>query len=431
MVRTGVLGLCLLALSNAGLGAADAKPSEELDKKARELVRKLGDPAFRKREAAAKELLAMGSNSLPALEASLHDPDAEIRERCQQLLPLAYEADMRWKIIQFGEDKLGQKNISLPGWKKFSQMAGTDEKARKFFTDMITSNVGLLQHVESDPKKAAQMYMSRCSDFGNQQANMVFVNINGIVQRQYQQPPQPKLHEFAALLLVNSEPKVEDAVNNGGGNNYYSNVGYLLYQPYIRTFLNDEKDGAIFKKVFMGWLDAQIEPYLTPSKSPNRMMSNNLTYAMQAIQNNDLKEAVGFVEKVVGLKELQGYWRGQAICTLAKFSEPKHIKLLEPLLKDETVITTINFGGVNNKPITVQVRDVALGITIHLKGEKPASFDFDGMKEGRYGNMGNNVFYPYAFGFEDDTNRKSTFKKWDEFVAKKAKEGEKKSEQKK
>ena len=91
MVRFNVLGLGLFVLSVAAPhSAGDSKrDSDDIEKKAQELVRKLGDPVFRTREAAARDLLGMGALSRNALEAALTNPDTEIRDALHRPIPIS------------------------------------------------------------------------------------------------------------------------------------------------------------------------------------------------------------------------------------------------------------------------------------------------------------------------------------------------------
>jgi len=51
-----------------------------------QLIRELGDGSFRKREAASKELIAIGEPALPALKTAAFDADAEIRRRAKGII---------------------------------------------------------------------------------------------------------------------------------------------------------------------------------------------------------------------------------------------------------------------------------------------------------------------------------------------------------
>ena len=53
-----------------------------------QLVQQLGDNDYRKRDDASRALQAAGARALPALRLAIHDPDAEVRRRVNDLIPL-------------------------------------------------------------------------------------------------------------------------------------------------------------------------------------------------------------------------------------------------------------------------------------------------------------------------------------------------------
>jgi RNA polymerase sigma factor (sigma-70 family) len=94
VLTLGVLALCLCGLGGvaAGLGQKDrAAPVQEQDKQTPDpervaaLIRQLGDDAFAKREAASKELLAIGVPALAALNKAKASDDPEVQRRATLL----------------------------------------------------------------------------------------------------------------------------------------------------------------------------------------------------------------------------------------------------------------------------------------------------------------------------------------------------------
>ena len=103
--------------------------------------------------------------------------------------------------------------------------------------------------------------------------------------------------------------------------------------------------------------------------------------------------------------------------SLVKLGSKEDAKLLEPFLNDKTLVTQIAFGmaGGGVQKTEVQVRDVALGVTIKLAGQKPSDFGYDPSRSDflmEYSHM--------YYGFPDDAQREATHKKWKEFLEKKA-----------
>src|SRR4051794_20080230 len=91
----------LLLVGPGTAGAGRPAPKAEEFKKARALVRRLGDADFRVREQATRELFKMGLASKEALLAGSRSDDLEVRRRCRELLPAVLVADLRARVDGF------------------------------------------------------------------------------------------------------------------------------------------------------------------------------------------------------------------------------------------------------------------------------------------------------------------------------------------
>ena len=83
----GTIGLAILL--SPGLFTAPEKPAARQPAPVvGKLVQQLGDADFQKREAAMKLLEALGPAALPDLRKALGHPDAEVRRRLLELIPV-------------------------------------------------------------------------------------------------------------------------------------------------------------------------------------------------------------------------------------------------------------------------------------------------------------------------------------------------------
>jgi hypothetical protein len=78
-----VIGVMLLAASGGLFGD---RPDESTADRVARLVKQLGDEDFAKREAASKELNALGAPALAALRKAAADGDPEVRRRSAMIL---------------------------------------------------------------------------------------------------------------------------------------------------------------------------------------------------------------------------------------------------------------------------------------------------------------------------------------------------------
>lgn len=77
------------------------------------LVAKLGDPGFRTREDAGRQLLARGPAALPALERATTHPDAEVRARAADLVEQLRRADESARLVAVKTVRLDLVNVPL------------------------------------------------------------------------------------------------------------------------------------------------------------------------------------------------------------------------------------------------------------------------------------------------------------------------------
>ena len=129
------LALALAPLTRLGDPATPALTPGEAGR-ARLLVRQLGNPVYREREAASRELAKLGASAVAALGEAEHDPDAEVRARVGQLLPRARTADTDARLRLFLLDWAGRYEHGLPGWALFASVAGDTPAARELFADI-------------------------------------------------------------------------------------------------------------------------------------------------------------------------------------------------------------------------------------------------------------------------------------------------------
>src|SRR3954462_633112 len=106
-MRTGMptwaaLGLALVAV----LGTSQGDPTDDAQRgRIGALVRQLGDKEFARREAASKELDAIGEPARDALKAATAGADAEVRQRAEKVL-VSLDAKARAAAARADLDRL-------------------------------------------------------------------------------------------------------------------------------------------------------------------------------------------------------------------------------------------------------------------------------------------------------------------------------------
>lgn len=376
---------CMLLL----FADAPASPAEA-GRRAVELVRELESPSFRKREAAAKELLALGVDAKAALEAGALSPDAEVRERCRRMLPQVQLLDLQARVEMFRRDKEGKQNP--PGWERFRKAVGDDAKARDFFAGMILRRPQSAASL-GDPARMARDLTARCREINQERDNTpeIVQNING-------KPEQAKPNlsfdhvEIAFWLFVSADPAVRAELRKATESDDMP-LGYILRDEFFETALRDKEKAPVLEKLIIGWM--------RELKAANNVDQNDLEIAFELVKDFNLKSGLQ-----VAVDWLRDQRKGEyaslpsAMTVIGKLGDKTHVPLFAKLLDDSNQYTSINF---NRKRMTVQYRDIALAMTLRLQGLKLLDFGYDANARNEQG------LYPYYLGFADDASRNKAF----------------------
>lgn len=354
--------------------------------KARELIRRLGAQKFPIRDAAEKELVRLGVACLDALKEGEKNPDLHIQERCRQLQPVIRALTLQKRIDAFLTNRDGPLPDNLPFVRNFIKLTGDSKEARALFAEMLQSNAQLLDEAERDKKKGADLFAAFCQD-----AMIRTQYIPGVDFRARQNSITRA--DLALFFLLTTELK-----NDTTGR--ISNFGYtFMNAPVLVASLSKETTAiAPFKKLFFAWLDKEPQPYLVQR-------------GIQIAADAKLKEALPLVLKQVRDKNAPAYTKAQTALLLVKVGAKEHLKEIEPMLEDKTVVG--NFG-INNIQGQVQMRDVALAVSIKLSGQKMSDYDFDVMK-----GSDDLILTSYIYcAFSSEEKREDAHKKYKQLLAK-------------
>lgn len=371
----------------AGLLGEPAEPRTSFDPKIAELVQQLGDKSYRVREIAARDLLKKGSQAVPALRAALNDKDPQVAERSKQLLPLAAATERNEKLAELLKEPLGELPKGLSGVKRFIEITGDSKANRELYAEMMASHHQIIDGLEEDPTKAARLMAEFSAEAYSrwQQATRTgrYSYDNILADR----------GQVALFLFVRGDARYKDEL--GKPNQSYM----LINSTKLRAGITGTDANPAIQKLFLSWLSGEKE-------------ANLMNRGVQIAAEANLKETLPILLKAINAKG-PSINKAQTLPLLAKLGTKENIKDVQQLMDEKTNLGTINFG---NGQLTTQVRDVALGVSVHLAGEKLADYGFDTSRFG--GGIPTSYFY---FGFPNDEKRDAAHAKWKEFIAKPAK----------
>lgn len=378
-----------------------AVPPEQLAK-ARELVQKLGSEAFAERELAERELAGMGRLARPVLlDAVSTDPDPEVRQRCDALLPRATAAEMKARLDTFLADTDGKYEHDLPGWAKvratvrgefglfgwtWAARPNADKAARLLFTDFVTVPGGreLLAALDRDRATAGQLVALR-----KQELYQAKYPRNGTPAR------NPSLAEIAVVVFAESQVPSKFVPRAAALTSVVTTSGL---GAAIQA--GDEK-GRALRAVTVAWFDSRTD-------------GPDLYTALTLANNMGLNEPAGrLAARTLSTPGVQGFYRGQALATMVRLKMTDQLPAVERAFTDASVLST-TIRVVNGVQVrqTIEVRDAALAAALVLTDQDPNEYGFENFPKA----IGGAFSYTQARLPED--KRKAAFEKWAEWKAK-------------
>jgi hypothetical protein len=387
---TIVVGLAGVALAPGGgplpAASAVAPPREKSEVKpeveAQKLVWQLGSPNFAEREAADRALTKMGARAAAAVRARMKDADLEVARRCERIWPRLWQAE----IDRPDADRLA--GYSHPLWARFRKAAGDDPGSRSLFAEMVADfdRFSRLEVVEADPEKAITAYAAELKkraaalERGYQEAVAAAGRRTGAIAPA--RSAYPTRSEFVTLMFLGTYPAT--------GRDTYP----IVYAPALPS-----ANPPALRRLFATWLATRIDP---------QPIATGLSQALR----HDLREVVPLALAHAANAKLAPRARGFALLVVGLYGTPADLPLLKKAFADSRVFHATNYRTEKGKdrPIEVQVSDVAVASALHLYGQPAADMGFTLLE--MYKKRGSNALAQYyLLGFFDGDTRRAVHAK--------------------
>src|SRR5262245_2530985 len=370
------------------LTAAAPPADADVKKRAELLVAQLGDPDYRDREKAAKELLTIGYAAKDAVLAGQRSADQEISDRCTKLYPAIWKHDLEKRVQRFLDEPAGPLPEDLPGAARWLKLAGDTNASRELYGEMVKAHPDPLLDVELHPERVPTAYLE---------------HVRNVYTRIMPRPvgttttvrPGPAVEDVLLFLFLGAVGDVRTSVPPGTSTTYFYQ---FLNSANFAAKLSAGASGAPVRKLFAAWLEKERYPIL-------------LRRGMDVAAQNKVAECRATVLKIAADSRTVLYMRATALLGLAKLGTKDDLTELEPFLKDKTQIAIVR---VNGEPWAIQMRDVALGAAVQLAGESLADFGFERRPPA---NLVSVTSYTY-YAFHSDDKRDAAQQKWKEWAEK-------------
>jgi hypothetical protein len=419
--------LCLSALSLALVGqAADSANPANLKIKpsdtalAMTYVEQLGNTSYRIREQARRDLTKMGRRALHALTQGLNSSDTETRVVCELLLPAAESQEMEARVQTFLADAKGEYEHELPGWARFRFVAGDNPFTRQLFVAVVKNprNFPLLQAMKEIPDQQLPSLAGLASGIvfahperpsTSRYPQVLNDRRISLYQQHMEQMPNggirqttPTVSDHAFLMLA--ESLVSERETNWNPISYQL-ISWLYQQQLRDAALGNSEYKASYRDIFMNWVET-------------RDGVNNLSQMVNLAQNLNLgTPMIGrLAGRMLTLPNNQPWTKANAVSLLARHKCVDRISLIRQTFDDEAVV--VNAQPMNNQP-EIQVRDIALAMTLLLTNQDPKNYGF-AMQHPQEQMRFNYTNYRFTDDGKDRSTvdkRMAAFQKWREWEA--------------
>lgn len=377
-----------LGLATSGQPVAAAEPESTPERAAR-LVQSLGSTEFTVREQAAVALLRLGAEAQTALEQGAQSQDAEVAQRCGEILGLVREAEAEAQLVAFTKDRDGSQGTSLPGWKVFRESVGSDEASRELFVMMHRLEPKLLRSLDGNLDEAADLLRGR-----TQALYRLAYQSTGVSQHL-------ALGQAASLFFVASYPDLNVI------NETMAQLLTFSFQPSVKQALGEESPT---KRLISRWVESTVDKdgaYYGLRLALQHDMPSGLAPALAIAQQPGVAPAGALQRPGVEPQMLQF-----GVMGVARFGGKENIAALAPLLGDDAVCYAQNRNG---QLYTTQIRDLALASIVHLSGQKFENFGLPQVESNSQ-----TVFNPTSVGFADEQSRTAALRTMDDWLKKHA-----------
>jgi hypothetical protein len=273
------------------------------------------------------------------------------------------------------------------------------------FADLLsdTDNRSILMAAGGPQGELGQVVAARRQELYSQKYPRAVV-VGGVVHRPTERR-DPTAADLATLLFA------ESLVPSRFVPRTSSISGLISSSAFASAAQQDDETGKVYRALAVAWLGSRQDPI---------DMYQAMTIA-RSLRLND--QAVGLAVRLLTTPGTTAAYRGQAATQLAQLGSREHIPLLEKALGDSAVMitvrrTVIKDGRQEQEAHDVQVRDVALAVSVLLSKQDLDDYGFVDLFKANGGVAGVASSYSYSRHYLPDDKRDEALKKWKAWRAK-------------
>jgi RNA polymerase sigma factor (sigma-70 family) len=383
---------------------AEHPPAVKPDPEGEKQVIRLGAPAFADREAAEKQLRALGVKAKPAVKAALASADPEVARRAAGIWAAIRDDEAAALVARVKADKDGTAALDHPLWERFKAVAGDDKASRQVFAEIIDDPDRLkrLARVADEPKHAGDEYAAVVVGLSDRVAA---AQKKAGLGPNTPRPPGPggtlTLGEFAGVMFLGTFAGTGFPQNPADP----GSREWLLFNTnpnWARVVTGPL--GKPVRRLMAAWIGRREDHQAAES-------------ALDLFALANMPELLPVARAIAADKARPAGYRSAAIQHLARYGGKAELPLIAALFgeKDEVFRRAQYPGGEMN----VQVRDVAVRAALQLYDQDPAEFGFPSTGALGYGDLKNGwkeanpglKYTRLVSGFFSDADREAAISK--------------------
>jgi hypothetical protein len=327
-------------------------------------VNDLGDPSFKVRQHANRQLIEQRAAALPDLRQAMLHPNRELRYRAKRLVEFLEQVEL---IAQIDEFSLADdpSAFQMPLWNEFSELMQDIPFAQMLYADMLRSDLGFFQQLGT----ASETTLQQLFDEKIEQLQQSILSDN----------EQLPAEVFSVLFVMQQKQLGVDA----------SHASFLVSavndESVIRAATQSEYQTGIQRLIQLALLD-------NPAIDVTQVMRINLPQVLPRARKLAADRSQSFRLRVEALRPIE------------RFGAAAEVDLLETLFDDATKIRTIPLADDEGKPVeyVLTFGDYALFVAIGITKQ---SIEDYGVNKSR------------AYGYSSQEAREKAHETWKSYRA--------------
>lgn len=355
--------------------------SSDLQAKVDKLVDELSSPQFQARQTAVAQILELDAAAVVLLEAKLTTASERAANQLRQVIPRLRRGLFDDRVAALDRNTQPPALKGMPDWERFVNITGDPKEALPVYMEMLRAEGALFaDRMFSSPELSVHL---------EERSKALREACDGQVEEEY-----PVASAAALMLIASDESVVLRRATS-------TNISEALQDSRFGKLVTDGFHAETLRGVTSEWL-----------KRPGIAVDRPLLLAME------YQLPVG---REIALKTLERPVYSQStaysLLYLGLFKQTDTLAAVEKVLNDESAsrpvwppkgkaVVDLADGRQVPGSYSVQARDVALAVAIHLRGRLPREFGMSVMPSSLH------LFSLDSMGFESELERSAAFSKY-------------------